>query len=142
MIKKTKAAEEVGQASNRIMAGTSIEGDISSKGDIRVDGSLKGNITITGKLVVGEKGWVEGEIKCSNANVSGDLRGKIEVSELLSLQATARVNGEVLTNKLSVEPGAEFSGSCSMGSVIREIKNEEGQQSNREKETSGKGASA
>ncbi len=142
MIKKNKAADESGQASNRIMAGTTIEGDVNSKGDIRVDGSLKGNITITGKLVVGEKGRVEGEIKCSNANVSGDLRGKIEVSELLALQATARVNGEVLTNKLSVEPGAEFSGSCSMGSVIREIKNEEGQHAGRGKEASEKGATA
>ncbi len=142
MIKKTKAAEETGQASNRIMAGTTIEGDVNSKGDIRVDGSLKGNINISGKLVVGEKGKVEGEIKCSNANVSGSLKGKIEVSELLALQATARVNGEVLTNKLSVEPGAEFSGSCSMGSVIREIKNDKEDSEGRGKESSEKGASA
>lgn len=125
MIKKTKDVTDASQASNRILAGTSIEGDVSSQGDIRVDGILKGNINISGKLVVGEKGHVEGEIKCSNANVSGHLKGKIEVSELLALQATAHVNGEVVTNKLSVEPGAEFSGSCSMGSVIREIKKDE-----------------
>lgn len=125
MIKKTKDVTEASQASNRILAGTSIEGEVNSQGDIRVDGVLKGNITISGKLVIGEKGHVEGEIKCGNANVSGNLKGKIEVSELLSLQSTARVDGEVVTSKLSVEPGAEFSGSCSMGSGIREIKKDE-----------------
>lgn len=139
-MKKNRDVVDANQASNRILAGTKIEGDVNSKGDIRVDGELKGNILISGKLVVGEKGRVEGEIKCANANVSGQLKGKIEVSELLSLQATARVNGEVMTNKLSVEPGAEFSGSCSMGSVIREIKNDKedsaGKQERREEEKS------
>ncbi len=139
MIKKSKDVVDANQASNRILAGTNIQGDVTSEGDIRVDGMLKGNITISGKLVVGEKGRVEGEIKCANANVSGNLKGKIEVSELLALQATARVNGEVLTNKLSVEPGAEFSGSCSMGSVIREIKKNNGEEAGG-KEQEGKSA--
>lgn len=140
MIKKAKDSTDANQASNRILAGTSIEGEIKSNGDIRVDGSLMGNINISGKLVVGEKGSVEGDIKCAYATVSGTLKGKIEVSELFSLQASARVNGEVLTNKLSVEPGAEFTGSCTMGSVVREIKNEESVDERGEKQS--KGASA
>lgn len=138
-MKKAKEPTDANQASNRILAGTSIEGEINTKGDLRVDGNLKGIITISGKLVVGEKGSVEGEIKCGYANVSGTLKGKIEVSELLSLQATAQVNGEVVTNKLSVETGAEFSGSCSMGSVIREIKNDGGE---KERETQSEEKSA
>lgn len=132
MIRKTKELADSSQTSNRVLAGTSIEGEIHSEGDMRIDGSLKGNINISGKLVVGEKGTVEGEIKCAYANVSGYLHGKIQVTEMLSLAATARVKGDVLAGKLSVEPGAEFTGSCSMGSVIREIKNGEQQQQQRE----------
>lgn len=128
MMKKTKETADLNQASNRVLAGTRIEGEIHSEGDMRIDGTLKGNINISGKLVVGEKGSVEGEIKCAYANVSGHLQGTIQVTELLSLAATSKVKGDVITNKLSVEPGAEFTGSCSMGSVIREIKNEEKQQ--------------
>jgi cytoskeletal protein CcmA (bactofilin family) len=128
MIKKGKEQNETGQASNRILANTFIEGEIRSEGDFRVDGTLKGKINIGGKLVIGEKGHVEGEIKCTYANVSGQLHGTIKVEELLSLQATAHVKGDVMTNKLSVEPGAEFTGSCSMGSVIREMTNEGEQQ--------------
>lgn len=115
MIKKTKDVAEANQASNRILAGTNIEGEVNSNGDIRVDGSLKGKINISGKLVIGEKGSVEGEISCAYATVSGTLRGKIKISEQLTLLATANVNGEVSTNKLSVEPGAVFTGSCDMG---------------------------
>lgn len=134
MIKKS--VPESNQASNRILTGTTIEGEISSKGDVRVDGKIKGKVNITGKLVVGEKGVVEGEIKCAFANISGTLKGQLEVSELLSLQSTARVNGDIITNKLSIEPGAEFTGSCAMGSVIREIKKDE-DSGERQKERSG-----
>lgn len=136
MIKKNRDVSDANQASNRILAGTNIEGEVHSNGDIRVDGSLKGTISISGKLVIGENGSVEGDIKCAYATVSGKLKGKIEVSELLSLQATAIVNGEVQTNKLSVEPGAEFSGSCNMGSVVRNMTSDErkGDRSGKSKE--------
>ncbi len=126
MMKKPKEIEGGGQASNRILAGTKMEGEVQSKGDIRVDGELKGTINISGKLVIGEKGKVDGEIKCGSANVSGHLSGTVEVSELLTLQKTARVHGDILTSKLAVEPGAEFTGSCSMGAVVRKMKNEDG----------------
>lgn len=127
MIKKPRDITDTGQASNRVMAGTSIEGEIHSEGDMRIDGRLKGNINITGKLVIGENGKVEGEVRCTNANVSGALEGKIQVVELLSLASSARVKGDVITGKLAVEPGAEFTGSCSMGSVVREMSNNDNQ---------------
>lgn len=124
-MKKPREVSESGQASNRVLAGTSIEGEINSDGDMRIDGRLKGTINISGKLVIGENGKVEGEVRCTNANVSGALEGKVEVVELLSLAASARVMGDVVTGKLAVEPGAEFTGSCSMGSsVVREMKSD------------------
>lgn len=131
-MKKSREIVDSGQASNRVLAGTSIEGEINSDGDIRIDGRLKGQINISGKLVIGENGKVEGEVRCTNANVSGSLEGKVQVVELLSLASSARIKGDVITGKLAVEPGAEFTGSCSMGSVVREMtKDEENQQHRR-----------
>ena len=109
---------------NIIGAGTSIEGDVVSSGDIRIDGTLKGTVRTRGKLVVGPSGAIEGEVICQNADVSGSIRGKVNVAELLSLKATAKVNGEITTGKLAIEPGADFSGSCSMGGVVKEIQHE------------------
>ncbi len=99
---------------NFITAGTEITGDINSNEGIRIEGSLTGNITTKGKLVIGETGKVKGEITCKNAEVFGFIEGKISVSELLSLRKTARINGDIMTNKLAIEPGSKFTGNCNM----------------------------
>lgn len=109
---------------NIIGAGTTIEGDVVSSGDIRIDGTLKGTVKTRGKLVVGPSGNVEGEVNCQNADISGNIRGKVNVTELLSLKGTAKLSGEITTGKLSIEPGADFSGSCSMGGVVKDIHHE------------------
>ena len=117
-IKKTEMTETI----NTIGAGTIVTGDIQSKGDIRLDGILKGSVNTSGKVVLGKEGIIEGDVVCNNADISGTLKAKITVSQLLSLKATAKLNGEIITNKLSIEPGAAFTGSCSMGAVIKDIK--------------------
>jgi cytoskeletal protein CcmA (bactofilin family) len=100
---------------NIIGNGTEINGNIKSNGDLRIDGFIKGTITASGKVVVGTTGRVEGEISCQNADISGDVKAHIKVTELLSLKANAIVSGDILTNKLAIEPGAVFTGACKMG---------------------------
>ena len=117
-IKKTEMIETI----NTIGAGTIVTGDIQSKGDIRLDGILKGSVITSGKVVLGKEGIIEGDVICNSADISGTIKAKITVSQLLSLKATAKLNGEIITNKLSIEPGAAFTGSCSMGAVIKDIK--------------------
>lgn len=124
----SRASEGDSPAYNLIDAGTTITGDIKTKGNIRVDGVLNGSINAQGKVVVGSTGKIEGEIFCQNADISGTLKAKITVGELLSLKATANLLGEIVTNKLSIEPGANFSGNCSMGAVIKEINHGEGEE--------------
>ena len=119
-------------AINMVGVGTVINGDIISKSDIRIDGILKGSVKTKGKLVVGSSGVVDGDVECENADVSGEINAKITVSQLLSLKSTSKLNGDIVTNKLSIEPGASFSGSCSMGAVIKDIKHVE-KQENKEK---------
>lgn len=110
---------------NRIVEGTTIEGEIKSKSNIRIDGVLKGSILTKGRLVVGASGIIEGDVICQNSDVEGVLLGKITVNELLSLKATAKITGDIITNKLAIEPGANFSGTVSMGAVIKDIKHGE-----------------
>ncbi|MBT5615431.1 MAG: polymer-forming cytoskeletal protein [Flavobacteriales bacterium] len=123
---------ETTAAINMIGAGTVITGDIQSKGDIRVDGTLKGSVNTSGKIVLGKDGVIEGDVVCTDADVSGTIKAKISVAQLLSLKSTAKLNGDIITNKLSIEPGASFTGSCSMGAVIKDIKHAE-KQENKEK---------
>lgn len=106
---------------NIIGAGTFIEGDIKSEGDIRVDGTLNGSLVTKGKLVLGPTGQIEGEISCQNADISGAINGKIKVAELLSLKASTKLTGDIVTGKLSIEPGASFSGACTMAGSVPNI---------------------
>ena len=115
-------------AVNIIGVGTIITGDIQSKGDIRIDGILKGAVKTKGKVVVGQGGTIEGDIECNNADIAGSLNAKITVVQLLSLKATAKLTGDLVTNKLAIEPGAAFTGHCSMGAVIKDIKRVEKQE--------------
>lgn len=103
---------------NIIVAGTNISGEIKPNGDIRIEGTVIGTIISKGKVVIGQTGLVEGEIFCQNADVSGRINGNITISELLSLKSTANIDGNIVTKKLATEPGANFSGLCSMGKVI------------------------
>ena len=125
---KSMKKEETITAVNMIGAGTVITGDVYSKGDIRVDGILKGSVITEGKVVLGKEGVIEGDVECSAADISGIIKAKVTVPQLLSLNASAKLNGDIITNKLSIEPGAEFTGSCSMGAVIKEIKHVEKQE--------------
>lgn len=99
---------------NTITAGTTIKGDVHASGDFRMDGRLDGNITLTGKLVIGEQGHVNGNVVCQNANVMGVIDGNLSVKEFLTLYSSAHVKGDIVANKLAIEPGAYFTGTCHM----------------------------
>lgn len=121
---------------NTIVSGTVIKGEITANGDFRIDGTLIGSINCKGKIVIGQSGSIEGEVNCQNADISGRTKAKITVDELLMLKSTAELNGDVVTDKLSIEPGARFTGSCDMGG--KEIKkpntpSPDGQQESKEK---------
>ncbi len=116
-----KNNETVSTSINLIGAGTVIEGEIKSNGDIRIDGTIYGSITSKSKVVIGTTGLVKGDISCQNADISGTVEGKTNIAELLFLKASAKINGDIYTGKLVVESGATFTGSCNMGAVIKDI---------------------
>ena len=95
---------------------TKIIGNIFSKADFRIDGEVEGNITTSGKVVVGANGKISGKLNCSNADISGNISGNIEVNETLSLMSDSYVQGEIITGKLSVEEGAQVDATISMKS--------------------------
>jgi len=103
------------QVINLIAIGTRITGDILSDGDIRIDGELTGNIDTKGRLVIGASGKVIGDIKCKSSEIAGTQKGKLLIYEQLSLKASSTVTGDIVTGKLSIEPGAYFAGTCTMG---------------------------
>ena len=73
--------------------------------------------------MVGPTGKIDGEIQCQNADFSGEIKATVKVSELLTLKETARFSGDITTGKLAIEPGAKFSGTCTMEQgTLKDIK--------------------
>lgn len=114
MMKKYTNGNGDSQVPNILAQGTRLTGTIESEGDVRIDGWMSGAIIAKGKVVIGEKGYLEGEITCLYADISGQVKANIKVKELTVLKASAKVEGDIITNKISIEPGAVFTGKCTM----------------------------
>lgn len=116
------------QERNVIGANTSIIGDVISEGDFRIDGKVEGTIKTAGRVVIGKTGMASGKIECTDADIEGKFSGELMVDNLLTLKATAKISGDVVISKLSVEPGAQFNASCAMKSSVKELKHEQSKQ--------------
>jgi cytoskeletal protein CcmA (bactofilin family) len=118
---------EVSKGSTTIIgAGTVINGDIESEGDIRIDGFLNGNLSARSKIFIGPEGGVEGDIHAVQADVLGKVTGQIRIKELLQLLGKCEVQGDIFAGKLQIEPTANFNGCCHMGANIVELNKELG----------------
>ncbi len=111
---KKKNSSELSKLPNHIGVTSKFKGDIVSQEDFRIDGQFEGNLTTTSKIVLGEKGVLKGNIKCANAEVLGVISGDLVVDNLLSIKATASIDGNITIGKLAIEPGAVFNATCEM----------------------------
>ena len=100
---------------NYISAGTVIEGNIISHEDLRMDGTVKGDIKTTGCLILGKDSNVEGNILASEAEVAGLITGTVESKGSLTIRATCKIFGDIITRSLNVESGSSFNGRCKVG---------------------------
>lgn len=104
-----------GIAHNALAFGSNLKGNIVSDSDFRVDGTVEGKIDCSGRVIIGPKGVIIGDVVCANADIMGSLKGNISVQDTLSLKSTANVVGDIKTKVLVIEPEAVFCGSCDMG---------------------------
>ncbi len=125
--KEKKELEELTNSSTIVAKGTVLEGNIETFGNIRIEGKVVGNIKSKSKVVLSESCVVEGNILAHTAEVSGEVKGTIEISDVVVVKATALINGDLITNKMIMESGATFNGQCKMGATIKEIQIGEGE---------------
>ncbi|GGA91417.1 bactofilin family protein [Puia dinghuensis] len=107
-------AAPVSASASLIGAGTTMKGDITSNGDLRIDGTLVGNIHCSAKVVIGANGNVQGDINGQTADIMGKVTGTIKVKDLLQLKGGSFMNGNIQASKLQIEPTANFNGECHM----------------------------
>ncbi len=123
--KKSKSQEVEVNSHNVIANGTVVNGHITIEGNVRIDGVLIGNITTKGKLVLGESGKIEGEIECNIALISGEVKGKLVVHDLMTLKSTSFIEGDVYYGKVEVDQGAKINGTFLSNNLVKDIKNKD-----------------
>lgn len=107
---------EISSSSNTISKDTSIDGNVETTGNLRIEGKVKGNIRARSKIVLGTSGEVEGKVYAQTADIEGTIKGTVQVEGMLTLKSTANIKGDIKTGKLAMEAGAVFDGRCKMGS--------------------------
>ncbi|MCE2876227.1 MAG: polymer-forming cytoskeletal protein [Bacteroidota bacterium] len=115
--KSEKAVQSQGIL-NIIGQGTRITGDLISNGDFRVDGAIEGNVKVGQRLVIGGTGKILGNIEADSATVAGHIKGNLTVKNVLELKPSAKIDGDIITNKMVIEAGAQFNGRCTMNVAV------------------------
>lgn len=114
MLFQKKPSKPQNRIDSLIGAGTTISGDITFSGGLRIDGEIKGNVHAAGDqpgtLVVSEHARIEGEISVSHLVINGTVIGPVRTTEFLELQPRARVTGDVEYSNIEMHLGAVVQG--------------------------------
>lgn len=92
-----------------IGADSSFRGDLQSKGTVRVDGLCEGTVQADW-VIVGEAGYIKGEVTTRGIAVGGRVEGIIHSTELTEISPKGAVRGDIYAAKLSVAEGGAFEG--------------------------------
>ncbi len=109
-----KTSKPQGRIDSLIGAGTSVAGDVTFSGGLRVDGEIKGNVRGAdgqpATLVISEHARIEGEVTVSHLVINGTVIGSVHSSDFLELQTRARVTGDVEYSTVEMHLGAMVQG--------------------------------
>lgn len=115
---KTRGGNEGDAALSIIGTGMRVVGDITADGVVKVEGTIVGTVHAGRQVLVAKGGMVEGDVFAREAIIGGEVRGTIEATERVELQATSVVHGDITTKRLLVQEGGEVNGVVRMGEGV------------------------
>lgn len=98
-----------------IARGVKLEGDFVSKGDVVIDGEVRGKVVASGKLTVGNEAVIHADVTAQDAIISGLVTGNVTTNGQVVLHATARVTGDLIGERMTMESGATLEGRVQVG---------------------------
>lgn len=104
-----------GMAATVVDTDADFEGTLKGK-DAQVLGRFKGDITVAGRLTLGEGARVEANVTADTVEIGGSFKGEVQARAVILLEK-ARVDGSLSTKSLSVRDGAVLNGSVNVGTA-------------------------
>jgi len=110
-------AKVAGRGSDAAVIGRSIQinGDLRGGEDLRIEGDVTGTVELKNSaLTIGKEGRVKADVYARSIAVDGETKGDLYAAERVSVHVNARVQGNIIAPKVSIEEGAHFKGSIEM----------------------------
>ncbi len=116
MLKKEKrSTADTTTISTLLGRDTVIEGSLSFKETIRIDGRVSGKLISTeGTVIVGENAVLDADLQVGVAVIRGKINGRIEAAQRIEIYAPAQVNGDIVAPTIAIDSGVIFNGNCKM----------------------------
>jgi len=91
------------------------KGQLHFEKGVRLLGKFEGEIDSEGQLVIAEGASLTGEVKAASIRVDGQVKGNLSATGKVQLSASAKLEGDLHTNRLEVAEGAVLVGRCVVG---------------------------
>lgn len=114
MFKSGKTRSDSAATDTFIGSGSAFEGRLASSGSIRIEGRVSGSVHSKGDVTIGEKGFVEADIKARNVVIAGTVTGNVQATEKLTIKPKGTLTGDILTARLEINEGARYEGTSRM----------------------------
>ena len=115
MKKKSKASGESATILTLLGRDTVVEGNLSFRETIRIDGRIKGKLeSAEGTVIIGEHAVLDADIHVGVAIIRGKIKGRVEASQRIEIHAPAQINGDIVAPTVAIDSGVIFNGNCIM----------------------------
>lgn len=98
-----------------IAKGVRVEGEFRSQGDVVIDGDVQGSISAAGILTVGPEATIKADIIADEARIAGVVDGNLQIKKQAVFSSSAKINGDITAERISVEAGAQLDGRIKIG---------------------------
>jgi cytoskeletal protein CcmA (bactofilin family) len=124
---KKKPMAEPGTISTLLGRDVQIEGTLSFKETIRVDGLIKGKLfSSQGTVIIGENAVIEADVQVGVAIIRGKVHGRVEAGQRIEIFAPAQVTGDITAPTVTIDSGVVFNGNCQMQAPVQNMESKSG----------------
>lgn len=92
--------------------GSSIKGNFTVNGFVRVDGDIDGNLETDGNVIIGEHARIRGNVSAKSVTIGGIVLGNVSAKDSIKLLSSSAVIGDLLCRKVQIDEGVIFHGHC------------------------------
>ena len=91
---------------------TRLEGTLTIKGGLRVDGQIKGKIRSESMITIGETALIQADLEARTIISNGHIEGEIRSADYVEISLPGSIKGSIETRELILEKGVFFDGTC------------------------------